>query len=60
MPARTVELLAARLRDLCEAAGVPNEFLPHHGNLSRELREDAEAALKDHVAASNRHRYHDP
>jgi ATP-dependent helicase Lhr and Lhr-like helicase len=43
----TVELLAARLRDLCETAGVPNEFLPHHGNLSRELREDAEAALKD-------------
>jgi ATP-dependent Lhr-like helicase len=43
----TVELLAARLRELCEASGVPNEFLPHHGNLSRELREDAEAALKD-------------
>jgi ATP-dependent helicase Lhr and Lhr-like helicase len=48
--ARTaVELLAARLRDLSEAAGVPNEFLPHHGNLSRELREDVEAALKDHA-----------
>jgi ATP-dependent Lhr-like helicase len=46
--ARTeVELLAARLRDLCEVTGVPNEFLPHHGNLSRELREDVEAALKD-------------
>ena len=42
-----VELLAARLRDLCEAAGVPNEFFPHHGNLSKELREDVEAALKD-------------
>jgi ATP-dependent helicase Lhr and Lhr-like helicase len=46
--ARTeVELLAARLRDMCESTGVPNEFLPHHGNLSRELREDVEAALKD-------------
>lgn len=46
--ARTaVELFAARLRDLSEEAGVPNEFLPHHGNLSRELREDAEAALRD-------------
>jgi ATP-dependent Lhr-like helicase len=46
--ARTaVELFAARLRDLCEEAGAPNEFLPHHGNLSRELREDAEAALRD-------------
>ena len=43
-----VELLAARLRDLCETAGVPNEFFPHHGNLSKELREDVEAALKDH------------
>ena len=42
-----VELLAARLRDLCDVTGVPNEFLPHHGNLSRELREDVEAALKD-------------
>jgi ATP-dependent Lhr-like helicase len=42
-----VELFAARLRDLSEEAGVPNEFLPHHGNLSRELREDAEAALRD-------------
>jgi ATP-dependent helicase Lhr and Lhr-like helicase len=44
----TVELYAARLRDMCEAAGFPNEFFPHHGNLSRELREDVEAALKDH------------
>ncbi len=42
-----VELLAARLRDMSEAAGVPNEFLPHHGSLSKELREDVEAALKD-------------
>ena len=42
-----VEQLAARLRDLSEAAGVPDEFWAHHGNLSRELREDAEAALKD-------------
>jgi ATP-dependent helicase Lhr and Lhr-like helicase len=42
-----VEQLAARLHDLSEAAGVPDEFWPHHGNLSRELREDAEAALKD-------------
>ena len=46
-PAADVELYAARLRDMCEAAGAPNEFFPHHGNLSRELREDVEAALKD-------------
>ena len=37
-----------RLRDLCEAARVPNEFFPHHGNLSKDLREEVEAALKDH------------
>ncbi|HET9894945.1 MAG TPA: DEAD/DEAH box helicase [Streptosporangiaceae bacterium] len=43
-----VELYAARLRDMCEAAGLPNEFFPHHGNLSKELREDVEAALKSH------------
>jgi ATP-dependent helicase Lhr and Lhr-like helicase len=43
-----VELCAAQLRDMCEAAGLPNEFFPHHGNLSRELREDVEAALKNH------------
>jgi ATP-dependent helicase Lhr and Lhr-like helicase len=41
------ELYAARLREMCEAAGAPNEFFPHHGSLSRELREDVEAALKD-------------
>jgi ATP-dependent Lhr-like helicase len=28
-----VELCAARLRDMCEAAGLPNEFFPHHGSL---------------------------
>jgi ATP-dependent Lhr-like helicase len=43
----TTELYAARLREMCEATGAPNEFFPHHGSLSRELREDVEAALKD-------------
>lgn len=42
-----VEDYAARLRDLCARAMVPNEFWPHHGSLSKELREDAERALKD-------------
>jgi len=41
-----VELYADLLRRLCEEARLPNEFFPHHGNLSKELREDAEAALK--------------
>jgi len=43
-----IELYAARLRDMCEAASLPNEFFPHHGSLSKELREEVEAALKDH------------
>ncbi len=41
-----VEAYADRLRRLCEQHHVPNEFLPHHGSLSKELREDAEAALR--------------
>lgn len=42
-----VESFADRLRVLSETAHVPNEFFPHHGNLSKALREDVEAALKD-------------
>lgn len=42
-----VEMVADRLRELCEKNGVPNEFFPHHGNLSRELREDLERRLRD-------------
>ncbi|SHM70908.1 ATP-dependent helicase Lhr and Lhr-like helicase [Pseudomonas asturiensis] len=41
-----VEWYADRLRHLCEKDGLPNEFLPHHGSLSRDLREDTERALK--------------
>lgn len=41
-----VEWFADRLRALCEQDGVPNEFWPHHGSLSKDLREDAERALK--------------
>ncbi|MFY2556855.1 DEAD/DEAH box helicase [Corallococcus terminator] len=43
---RNVELYADLLRRMCEQAQLPNEFFPHHGNLSKELREEAEAALK--------------
>ncbi|MBU8898362.1 DEAD/DEAH box helicase [Corallococcus sp. M34] len=41
-----VELYADLLRRMCEEARLPNEFFPHHGNLSKELREEAESALK--------------
>lgn len=48
-----VERLADLLRRLSERERVPNEFLPHHGSLSPELREDAEALLKDPARPGN-------
>lgn len=48
-----VEYYADRLRQECERVDVPNEFWAHHGSLSRELREESEAALKNgHTAAT--------
>lgn len=41
-----VEIYSDKLRKMCEARGFPNEFWPHHGSLSKEIREDAEQALK--------------
>ncbi|MDB4873359.1 MAG: hypothetical protein JWL97_4363, partial [Gemmatimonadales bacterium] len=43
----TVEQLTDRLTRLSEQARVPNEFVPHHGNLSKEIREHVESRLKD-------------
>ncbi len=43
---RQVELFADLLRRRAERATLPNEFWPHHGNLSREIREDAEEFLR--------------
>ena len=44
---RSVEIYGDHLRQMSERERVPNEFWPHHGSLSKELREHAEAALKD-------------
>ena len=33
------EQICVGLSDLCKKNGVPNEFFPHHGNLSKEMRE---------------------
>ena len=44
---QNVELFTDLLVRRAEKAGVPNEFVPHHGNLSKEIREDTEARLKD-------------
>ena len=42
-----VETLADRLVRMCRRQHVPEEFMVHHGSLSKELREDAEARLKE-------------
>lgn len=42
----TVEIYADRLKRMSERMRVPNEFYPHHGSLSKELREDVERMLK--------------
>ena len=44
---QSVELYTAELSDLCETHGLPTEFLAHHGNLSREYREEAERRMKN-------------
>lgn len=40
------ESLSARLSDMCERNGVPNEFFPHHGSLSKWIREALESRLQ--------------
>jgi len=42
-----VEKCSDQLRLLSEKLGVLNEFLPHHGNLSKTIREEAECLLKE-------------
>lgn len=42
-----VENVSVRLAEMTDAVGVPEEFIAHHGNLSREHREDAERRMKD-------------
>ncbi|KUP98356.1 DEAD/DEAH box helicase [Thermobifida cellulosilytica] len=42
-----VEEYTDRLARRSRRHGLPDEFLPHHGSLSKELREEAEARLKD-------------
>jgi ATP-dependent helicase Lhr and Lhr-like helicase len=44
---RNVEYYTYQLQQLCEEMNVPNEFWPHHGSLSKEIREETEAALKN-------------
>lgn len=43
---REVERYTHLLNKICELNQVPNEFWPHHGSLSKEIRAETEAALK--------------
>lgn len=43
-----VERYTHLLNVQCESARLPREFWPHHGNLSKEIREETEEALKQH------------
>lgn len=43
---KKVEFYTDALRRRCEADSVPVEFWPHHGSLSRSIREETEKALK--------------
>jgi ATP-dependent helicase Lhr and Lhr-like helicase len=51
---REVERYTHLLNKLCEQQQVPNEFWPHHGSLSKEIRSETEAALKqkEHPASA--------
>ena len=40
------ENFAVMLSELCEENYVPNEFFPHHGSLSKELRSELESRLQ--------------
>ncbi|MCY7285534.1 MAG: DEAD/DEAH box helicase, partial [Cyanobacteria bacterium CAN_BIN43] len=48
-----VEQYADWLGRLCDDHRVPHEFMPHHGSLSKELREAAEEALKERNRPAN-------
>ena len=43
---REVERYTHLLNEMCLKEQVPNEFWPHHGSLSKEIRTETEAALK--------------
>jgi len=42
----STELISVALADYCKRDCVPNEFFPHHGNLSKEIRESLESRLQ--------------
>lgn len=47
---QSVEIYADRLRERCDQERLPQEFYPHHANLSCEHRKFVECRLKDGVS----------
>jgi ATP-dependent Lhr-like helicase len=47
-----VELYTSLLTELAEKEHVPNECWPHHGSLAKDVREEAEAALRSERPAT--------
>ena len=41
------EVIANDLHELCDKNHVPQEFFPHHGSLSKDMRESLEARLQE-------------
>ncbi|MBF0527765.1 MAG: DEAD/DEAH box helicase [Deltaproteobacteria bacterium] len=50
---KDVEILADTLRRLSEQQHLPNEFWPHHGNLSKVFRKEVEKAIKEQTRPVN-------
>lgn len=46
---RDVEVVTSQLNRRCQRDGLDDRYLPHHGSISKEIREDAEARMKDKV-----------
>ena len=44
---RDVEEMSDILRRMCEKSRAPVEFFPHHGSISKELREEVESLLRN-------------
>jgi ATP-dependent Lhr-like helicase len=49
----TVEKFADKLRMKSIREKLPNEFFPHHGNLSKEIRHEAEKRIKEKYLPTN-------
>lgn len=44
---KNVEILTAQLNRRASREHIPERYLPHHGSISKEIREDAETRMRD-------------